>query len=562
MRFMKALSFILMGYVVSGMDATAEELCPAGPFETDVRVIAAAISAQPLRRPVLYAGEAYSDNEPYAENKSTDGAMWTASGGLTNTQGHWLTYDAKRYVAVGTTAEFDSHKARALPPALPGQVIKRRRNGTFVTTVTRPTPQEARKFACLTNRLVAPPNNPILSSDTASNAVTTMPGLLISGTPSDSCSSHGAYNEMGSDEWSGSFELLHNGSILEYDTDIPCVIRSALLYDMEETVDNMIGRAIAQANSTWRAPHIHSLATDTEDNLYFMVDPGTISGRVIELRKMTPSGTAIRLSYPTSEPYFNGSSFAVDARGHAWVVLSNTSADWQFSAVYDVAPDSDPSDVLLTKRPGVADPTGFPSAVDSITVDANNHLYAIGSSQVFEVVPGNPARSLVEIPQRSGGMRSLHQPSYIVAAADGTFFVSNPGSNAIFKVTQDMVVTVFAGIPGRSGAADGPGSTARFNSPKGLVLGHTGTLYVADSGNHTIRRITPEGQVSTFVGKLGRRGVADGQGSAARLDRPASIAMDSGGTLYVANGEDNLVRKVSPDGVVSTLNAQQIVDLQ
>jgi len=68
--------------------------------------------------------------------------------------------------------------------------------------------------------------------------------------------------------------------------------------------------------------------------------------------------------------------------------------------------------------------------------------------------------------------------------------------------------------------------------------------------------------VSPIAGKPGKRGTADGQGRAARFDSPASIAIDSGGTLYVASGADNRVRKVSPAGVVSTVNAQQFIDMQ
>ena len=105
----------------------------------------------------------------------------------------------------------------------------------------------------------------------------------------------------------------------------------------------------------------------------------------------------------------------------------------------------------------------------------------------------------------------------------------------------------------------GPGAEARFKSPKGLAVDRNGTIYVADSGNQTIRCISPDGQVSTFAGKPGKRGIVDGQGTAARLDRPTSMAIDSSGTLYVVNGEDSRIRKISPEGVVSTMNAQQFI---
>jgi sugar lactone lactonase YvrE len=180
--------------------------------------------------------------------------------------------------------------------------------------------------------------------------------------------------------------------------------------------------------------------------------------------------------------------------------------------------------------------------------------------EILEITPPEAATSFVNIPRPTQGPRSSHQPSHIVVGSNGTLFVSDSSSHTIFKVTPEKVVTILAGTPGKSGAADGPGSKALFNSPEGLVLDREGTLYVADSGNQTIRRITPEGEVSTFVGRSGKRGTVDGQGKAARLDRPASIAIDSTGTLYVTNGDDNQIRKVSPAGVVSTVDAEQFID--
>jgi hypothetical protein len=227
-----------------------------------------------------------------------------------------------------------------------------------------------------------------------------------------------------------------------------------------------------------------------------------------------------------------------------------------------VAPgnEPDPGHVELSRLAVAPDPTVSHAQVDSIVVGANNHLFATIGPEILEITPPEAATSFVNIPRPTQGPRSSHQPSHIVVGSNGTLFVSDSSSHTIFKVTPEKVVTILAGTPGKSGAADGPGSKALFNSPEGLVLDREGTLYVADSGNQTIRRITPEGEVSTFVGRSGKRGTVDGQGKAARLDRPASIAIDSTGTLYVTNGDDNQIRKVSPAGVVSTVDAEQFID--
>ena len=98
-----------------------------------------------------------------------------------------------------------------------------------------------------------------------------------------------------------------------------------------------------------------------------------------------------------------------------------------------------------------------------------------------------------------------------------------------------------------------PGSTAQFNQPWGVVVDATGSVYVADSGNHTIRKITPAGNVSTFAGQAGSAGDADGMGNKARFNTPRNITIDNAGDLYVGDVGNGAIRKITPAGVVSTL---------
>ena len=117
-------------------------------------------------------------------------------------------------------------------------------------------------------------------------------------------------------------------------------------------------------------------------------------------------------------------------------------------------------------------------------------------------------------------------------------------------------VTVLAGDPLTSGNVDGVGNTARFNTLRGIVVDAAGNLYVADQRNHAIRKITPLGQVSAFVGNadisdLEFRQPVDGIGSAARLLDPAGMAMDATGDIYFT--DTHWVRKVTPSGQVTTL---------
>jgi DNA-binding beta-propeller fold protein YncE len=104
------------------------------------------------------------------------------------------------------------------------------------------------------------------------------------------------------------------------------------------------------------------------------------------------------------------------------------------------------------------------------------------------------------------------------------------------------------------GSDDGPGDFASFCVPQGIAINRaTGVLYVADTDNHTIREVTPEGKVSTFAGKAGDCGTVNGPRTAARFCAPRGMAIDSAGNLYVADKGKSTIRKITPDGLVSTV---------
>jgi len=135
----------------------------------------------------------------------------------------------------------------------------------------------------------------------------------------------------------------------------------------------------------------------------------------------------------------------------------------------------------------------------------------------------------------------------------GNLWVADNSNQTIRKITSAAVVTTFAGSPGNSGSVDGTGGAARFNNPQGLQLDAAGNLYVADRGNHTIRKITPTGTVSTLAGSAGNSGSADGTGNAARFNAPGDVSVDAGGNVFVADTGNQTIRKISPAGTVSTL---------
>jgi sugar lactone lactonase YvrE len=166
---------------------------------------------------------------------------------------------------------------------------------------------------------------------------------------------------------------------------------------------------------------------------------------------------------------------------------------------------------------------------------------------------GNPAQ--VGSADGTGAAAAFNSPSGLVADLAGNVYVADSGNNTIRKVTPAGLVTTVAGFPSDQavGAVDGSGPAARFNYPSGIAVTSDGTCYVADSGNHLIRKISPEGIVTTLAGMAGKAGYADGAGAATRFNGPGGLALDAAGNLYVIESDNSTVRKITPAGVVSTV---------
>ena len=125
-------------------------------------------------------------------------------------------------------------------------------------------------------------------------------------------------------------------------------------------------------------------------------------------------------------------------------------------------------------------------------------------------------------------------------------------STATATIAQQYVWTNFAGTAGGLGHAVGTGTNARFVYPAGVATDGSGNLYVADTANQIIRKITPAGVTTTFAGTAGVSGTANGIGSAALFNSPSALAIDGSGAVYVADTASNTIRRVSPAGVVTT----------
>ena len=156
-------------------------------------------------------------------------------------------------------------------------------------------------------------------------------------------------------------------------------------------------------------------------------------------------------------------------------------------------------------------------------------------------------------PPTAPGAAPASIPYGVAVDGAGNVYVADHGNDEIRKITPAGVVTTLAGAAGQAGSADGTGSAARFYDPAGVAVDSAGNVYVADAGNDEIRKITPAGVVTTLAGAAGQAGSADGTGSAARFYIPHGVAVDGAGNVYVADTENDEIRKITPAGVVTTL---------
>ena len=144
-------------------------------------------------------------------------------------------------------------------------------------------------------------------------------------------------------------------------------------------------------------------------------------------------------------------------------------------------------------------------------------------------------------------------PCGIAADAAGNIYVADTGNNTIRRITQSGVVTTLAGMADTVGYDDGTGSRARFNYPVSLAVDNSGNIIVADMYNCTIRKVASNGAVTTIAGMAGISGGVDGKGMNALFNFPRSVTVDNNDNVYVADLLNNAIRKITPAKVVTTL---------
>jgi len=192
-----------------------------------------------------------------------------------------------------------------------------------------------------------------------------------------------------------------------------------------------------------------------------------------------------------------------------------------------------------------------------ITIDAAGNLYVADSynHRIQRITPQGVVSTFAGSGTQghlngTGTAAQFNYPNGITIDTEGNLYVADTFNHRIRKITPQAVVSTVAGS-GTFGHLDNTGTAAQFQSPLGIAIDATGNLYVTDSEGHRIRKITPQGVVSTFAGS-GSQGSANGTGTAAQFNWPRGIAIDKDGNLYVTDAENRRIRKITPQGVVTT----------
>lgn len=208
-----------------------------------------------------------------------------------------------------------------------------------------------------------------------------------------------------------------------------------------------------------------------------------------------------------------------------------------------------------TDGTGTAAAFAVPSGLD---VDQSGNVYVAdyANNRIRVITPAGAVTTFAgsgnfAYADGTGTAASFKWPSDVALDSSGNLFVSDQFNHRIRKINPNGVVTTFAGS-GALGTADGTGTAAQFFFPQGIAVDSNDNVFVTD-GPSTIRKITPAGVVTTFAGSPNALGSTDGVGPAASFSQPLGLTLDASDNIYVADSASHMIRKITPAGTVTTL---------
>jgi sugar lactone lactonase YvrE len=296
---------------------------------------------------------------------------------------------------------------------------------------------------------------------------------------------------------------------------------------------------------------VSGVAVDTLGRVY-VADAGNRKIRMIdtsgEVTTLAGSGSSGSNDGPAASATFTTPqwlSVKTDNQGATTVYVT----DRDIHKVRKISPAGIVSTTAGTGSAGFADgPAG------TATFDFPTGIVATNFGELY-VADANNDR--IRLLGTGGGYTStfvgaplMENPTGVAEDASGNAYIAESGNNRILKRSANGQLLPFAGT-GIAGSNDGTGATATFSNPRGVAVANNGDIFVADSGNNKIRKISPTGVVSTVAG-TGTTGALDGPAGSATFNNPYSLDLDGSGAIYVADTNNNRVRKITTAGVVST----------
>lgn len=244
---------------------------------------------------------------------------------------------------------------------------------------------------------------------------------------------------------------------------------------------------------------------------------------------------------------------AIDPQGNLFV------ADAGNSLIREISSSGAVTTIAGSDSIGYVDGTGSAAAFFNplgVTVDANGNVYVAdaGNNLIRLVKPGGIVSTFAGTfnTGSSNNLSPFNNPSGIAIAPGGNLIVANYLDDNILQVSPSGTVTTFAGQDTVQGSANGPALSATFYYPNSVATDQFGNTYVSDGVNNLIRKIDAAGNVSTLAGS-GAAGAIDSTGVNASFNGPAGLAVDGYGNVYVADSNNNEIRKITPSGVVTTV---------
>jgi sugar lactone lactonase YvrE len=284
------------------------------------------------------------------------------------------------------------------------------------------------------------------------------------------------------------------------------------------------------------------------------VDTSTVSGRQVGFT-ITANGAPV-LAYQWAKD--GVPIFGSQVQGVTFTLYDPQPAD---SGRYSVTVTNDYGSATSYAALLTVVPTPEFTAAVSVVSDATGNLFVSDRDDhvIWQVSPSKQvtllagSQGIAGSEDGKGSSAQFRNPGCLAFDLAGNLVVADTGNHTIRRVAMDGTVITLAGAPGLPGTANGVGALARFNAPYGLAVDGNGRVYISDSQNHTIRFLAVDGTVSTYAGTPGASGQSDGSVGSAQFNQPNGLALGPDGTLYISDYGNSCIRSISPAAQVSTL---------